>query len=196
MGDRVQRSYLFDAVKRVDLRVFIEREAGAKFEQKSSNNWAAICPMHRDSQPSFSVTRHHDGIWVYHCFGCQSGGTIIDFCKEYFDLVTTNEALVMAAEKEGIKCDESLIIKATKEAKVQSDRKYDINLAHFVASSNCRKLLRQAEGDEKVVSWVANAYKKMNAMLDDERTSPADISKIGDGAMRMIGALHEINRGS
>ena len=99
----------------------------------------------------------------------------------------------MAATKEGIKCDESLIIKANRDAKVQTNRKNDIDIAHFVASSICRTFLRQANSDEKVLSWVAKTYQKMNKMLDNENVMPAEIAKVGAETMRMITAFQEGN---
>jgi hypothetical protein len=35
------------------------------------------CPLHADSKPSFTATRK-DGVWLWHCFPCAKGGTIID----------------------------------------------------------------------------------------------------------------------
>jgi DNA primase len=188
---RGSRAYLYDAVKRGDLKAFIERESGVKFEGKGGDNWVSICPFHREAKPSFSVTKNSDGIWVYNCFGCQSHGTVIDYCKERFDLVSNEDALLMAAEKEGIKCDESMIIKASRDAKVQTDKKHEIDMAHYATSGICRRLLRMAEGNEAVTAWVMEAYKELNRLMDDEKTTTSDIARVGNGAMRMIAELQE-----
>jgi hypothetical protein len=181
--------YLYDAVKHVDLRAFVAREAGANFEQKAHDNWVSICPLHRDSKPSFSVTRNHNGIWVCHCFGCQFGGTIIDFAKELLGLSTAKEAAIAVAEREGIKFDESLIVKAMNEAKIQTDMKHDLDMAHFNASLVCRKLLQLAGNDEQVMIWVAKAYQRMNKLLDDETVSPSRMAAVGREAWQKLSQL-------
>ena len=179
--DKQQTSYLMDAVKRIDLKMFIERESGASLAPKGRNNWMGICPIHKDSDPSFSVSRSSSGTWWYNCFGCQSKGTIIDFCIDRFDLCNAWDATVFIANKEGIKCDSSLILKAAQEAKIQTDRQYEIDIAHFVASENCRLLLKECRGEEKTMLWVARSYAMMNKMLDDgtatARTDTAEPSR-------------------
>jgi hypothetical protein len=35
------------------------------------------CPLHADSKPSFTATQKN-GVWLWHCFPCAKGGTIID----------------------------------------------------------------------------------------------------------------------
>ena len=43
------------------------------------------CPFHDDNTPSLHVNKK-DGIWVWHCFGCDAGGTVIDFIMKYDSL--------------------------------------------------------------------------------------------------------------
>ncbi len=186
-----QKFYLYDAVKKIDLKAFVERESGARLENKGKNSWVGICPFHKDSEPSFFVTQYHNGVWVYKCFGCQSKGTIIDYCVEKFDLSSPHEAVVLIAEKEGIKCDESLIIKTLKEAKIQIDKKNELDIAHYVASCVCRKILRQFKDNQYVTSWVAKSYDKMNKILDNEKSLPLEFSKISNEGMRMVTHLHD-----
>lgn len=194
MRSKSQTSYLMDAVKKIDLKAFVEREAGATFAQKGHNKWMGVCPLHGDSNPSFSITLLNDGAWVYKCFGCLSSGTIIDFCMERFSLSSPWEAAMFAAEKEGVKCDSSMIVKASKEAKIQTDRQYETDLAHFVASEYCRMLLRSCGGDEETMTWVARTYSSMNHMLDDGTASAASFDPIrveASNRMSKIGAKVE-----
>lgn len=194
MGTHLQitnLNYLYMAVKKLDLKAFIERETGANFEQKNANNWVAICPLHQDSKPSFSVTRCDNGIWIYQCFGCNSAGTIIDFCKDKFDISTPNEAVMLIADKENIKFDESLIIQASRDAKVVTDRQYNLDLAHYLASANCRRLLRIANGNQDIMSWVAVVFRKMNKMLDDKKTTPAMMSELGTDVVQKINMIQD-----
>lgn len=189
MRTKSQNSYLMESVKKLDLKAFVEREAGVTFGQKGHNKWMGVCPLHGDSNPSFSITMMPSGAWVYKCFGCLSSGTIIDFCMERFSLSSPWEAAMFAAEKEGVKCDSSIIIKAAKEAKIQTDQQYDTDLAHFVASQYCRMLLRACNGDEVTMSWVARAYAMMNKMMDDGIASPATFEPIRVEASNRITAI-------
>src|ERR1035437_2721450 len=131
-------SYLFEAVKRRDLRSFIEREGRVTFEPRGTDQWVCVCPMHGDNDPSFTVTKMENGVWVYHCFGCNAVGTIVDFCMWKYDMASSYEAAIFAAEKEGLKFDTSLVIQAMQDAKVEIDEKRVTDAAHFVASEYCR----------------------------------------------------------
>lgn len=168
---RNQASYLFDVVKRtIDLKGFVERECGSTLAADGQNRWKSICPLHKDSKASFSVRLKESGIWVYNCFGCNSGGTIVDFCMVLHSIPTSYEAAVFAAQKEGIKCDENLISMAIREANVREDEQRETDIAHFIACQNCRRLLRTCKGDEEMFAWVALTYKAMNKLLDDPKT--------------------------
>jgi len=187
---RSQSAYLIDVVKRmIDLKGFIEREAGTTFLAAGRNQWKSTCPLHKDGNPSFSVTLEDDGVWVYHCFGCNSGGTIIDFCMELHCIPNAQGAAVFAAKKEGIKCDEHLISVAMKEARVKTDEQHETDLAHFVTCDNCRRLLRACEGDEETMAWVASAYKEMDKLLDNPATVKVSFEPFQSESSRRLAEL-------
>lgn len=48
-------------------------------EKKAGGIWI-VCPFHEDSAPSLSFNQER-GIW--HCFGCNAGGTYLDFIYLY-----------------------------------------------------------------------------------------------------------------
>ena len=48
-----------------------------------------LCPFHDERSPSFHVTPAKG---LYHCFGCQAGGDVIDFVMKT-DMVTFAEAV-------------------------------------------------------------------------------------------------------
>ena len=50
-------------------------------EVKNQNK--AICPLHREKSPSFTV---YPGSNTWHCFGCGAGGSAIDFVMAYCGL--------------------------------------------------------------------------------------------------------------
>lgn len=185
-----QSAYLMDLVKKtIDLKVFVEREGLTTLRQEGRSCWKGKCPLHKDSDPSFGVYKMDDGVWVYHCFGCSSGGTIIDFCMELKGILNAYEAVVFIAKLEGLKCDSSLIVKASKEAQIRTDEQNNTNLAHFVASENCRRLLRLKPGDEQIMRWAAKSFSAMNKLLDDPTTRAESFRPFREEACRKMSEI-------
>jgi hypothetical protein len=175
-------AFLLDIIKKtIDLKVFIEREGPTTLRPEGTNAWNGLCPLHKDGDPSFWVRRKDDGLWIYHCFGCNSGGTIVDFCLERYGLLNVYEAALFAAEKEGVKCDATLIAKAIQEAKVQTDAQKEMNLAHFVACESCRRLIRMVPDDETML-WAAKTFVKMNKLINDPNTKAEAFNNIREEA--------------
>src|SRR4051812_5229196 len=48
--------------------------------KKSGANFQAPCPFHKEKTPSFNVNPH---LQIFKCFGCQKGGNVFTFVKEY-----------------------------------------------------------------------------------------------------------------
>lgn len=57
-----------------------------------------LCPFHDERSPSFHVTPAKG---LYHCFGCQAGGDVIDFVMKT-DMVTFSEAVEKLAARYGV----------------------------------------------------------------------------------------------
>ena len=55
----------------------------------------ALCPLHREKSPSFTIYPNHNS---WYCFGCETGGTVIDFVMAYYGLVTFEAALRLDAD--------------------------------------------------------------------------------------------------
>ena len=68
----------------------------------SGRNFKACCPFHHEKTPSFVVSPDKQ---IYHCFGCNSGGNIFSFLKEY-EKIDFIDAVKMLAEKTGVKLPE------------------------------------------------------------------------------------------
>lgn len=68
-----------------------------KFKSRSLRaSRTVICPVHDDNDPSFGLMRHRHlpGVMLYHCFGCNSTGTIIRLhqrIREKYDGIKLNE---------------------------------------------------------------------------------------------------------
>ena len=68
----------------------------------AGRNFKACCPFHHEKTPSFTVSPDKQ---IYHCFGCNSGGNVFNFLKEY-EKIDFIDAVKMLAEKTGVKLPE------------------------------------------------------------------------------------------
>jgi len=156
-------------VKSTDLPEFIETEASVTLRWGRGGVSAVCeCPMpdHSESKPSFHINLLHNDVWVFHCFGCQAKGTIIQFCREYFGLRNNTESIHYLCKYYKIKNVEDLVVEGIKNVSKRVDLERQIENANILSSNQCRMLLRK---DFKTHSkWVANAYKRLNKALDDQ----------------------------
>ena len=56
------------------------------------------CPFHEDNDPSLNLN-HKDGIWLFNCFGCGAGGTVIDFIMKFENKDFKSAVLSVAGEE-------------------------------------------------------------------------------------------------
>ncbi len=68
----------------------------------AGRNFKAPCPFHHEKTPSFIVSPDKQ---IYHCFGCNSGGNVFNFIKEY-EKIDFIDAVKMLAVKTGVKLPE------------------------------------------------------------------------------------------
>jgi hypothetical protein len=54
---------------------------GVKLEI-NGQEFLGCCPFHSETTPSFSLFRgKSDGVWRFHCFGCEARGDVVDFVQ-------------------------------------------------------------------------------------------------------------------
>lgn len=66
--------------------------------KRAGANFVALCPFHREKSPSFNVNPHRQ---IFHCFGCQKGGDVFTFVRDYENL-TFVDAVRRLAERVNI----------------------------------------------------------------------------------------------
>jgi len=160
-------SYHFEYVKKnVDLSEFLETEVGCTLRWSEPNVSAnCVCPLHGDTDPSFHLNFRDEGLWVYHCFGCEAKGTIIDLVKEYYALPTAAASVIWIFQKFGWANDEDLIIDSLKGIQKKINIQKKMECANIVTSNQCRMLLRKDYG--RYSKWVGESYRRMNKALDE-----------------------------
>ena len=72
--------------------------------KRNGSDYVGLCPFHREKTPSFHISSDKQ---LYYCFGCGSGGNIIDFVMkiENLDFVDTIKFL---AERAGVTLEEEV----------------------------------------------------------------------------------------
>jgi DNA primase len=69
--------------------------------KKAGRNYMGLCPFHAEKTPSFTVSEDKG---IFHCFGCQTGGSVFQFLMQY-DHLTFPEAVERVAKRYGITID-------------------------------------------------------------------------------------------
>ena len=106
--------------------------------KKAGRNHMGLCPFHGEKTPSFTVSEEKG---IYHCFGCQAGGSVFHFLMQY-DHLTFPEAVERVAKRYGI------VIERTGQSAVGTagdrERLYRIN--ERAAAHYQKVLFRHPEG--------------------------------------------------
>lgn len=66
--------------------------------KQKGRHWVGLCPFHNEKTPSFAV---NEGKNLYHCFGCEAGGDVIQFIQD-IDSLDFREAILSLADRHGI----------------------------------------------------------------------------------------------
>ena len=79
---------LFEAVK----QSVTTRQAAERYGIKVNKNGMAVCPFHKDRNPSMKVDRR------FYCFGCGATGDVIDFTSRLHGISAKEAALLLAQD--------------------------------------------------------------------------------------------------
>lgn len=172
--DLSQLRYLTEhIVKSISLPDFIESEAGVDIQWSVPERSAkCCCPLHEEKEPSFHINLL-DEIWTFHCFGCSTSGTIVNFCKEFHSLRNKLEAIYYICQKYKIENVSDLILEGIKKVGVKIDEQRLLENANILVSNQCRMLLRRNYDVHK--KWVSEAYKRLNIALKNGDQKQVDL---------------------
>jgi DNA primase len=73
--------------------------------KKAGRNYMGLCPFHGEKTPSFTVSEDKG---IFHCFGCQTGGSVFHFLMKY-DQLSFPEAVERVAKRYGITIERSAL---------------------------------------------------------------------------------------
>ena len=154
-------------VQMVDLPAFVEQETGNTVKYSGTGSAKCLCPLHGDTDASFSMVLHDDG-WGFHCFGCQESGTVVEFYKEYYGVDNSHTAIELICEKMGLNDEAEIVRTAIEEiASGELDIGKRIVDMHKAASYQCQSLIRMDKNSANV-EWVNEAYREMNKAIQSE----------------------------
>ena len=71
--------------------------------QSRGRRLVGLCPFHTEKTPSFTVTPERN---LFYCFGCQKGGSMLDFVME-LEKLSFPEAFRLLAERAGMQVEET-----------------------------------------------------------------------------------------
>lgn len=93
--------------------------------KKENGGWTGKCPLHTENTGSFKLSLK-DNKWLFKCFGCNDGGSIIDLVQK-MDGCSTGEAVKKIREKLGI----IKSVDSTFKPLAEPDKKVTVTLEQF-----------------------------------------------------------------
>jgi CHC2 zinc finger/DnaB-like helicase C terminal domain/Toprim-like len=125
-------------------------------EQRGAE-WWGLCPFHEEDTPSFSL-RTEDGIWLFHCFGCQKNGNVIQFVQW----------------KDGISFDEAC-------SKVESEIKWN------KGKKNVEQVFSPLKKDEAAITFPLARIAEAESALANSQAGLAWLSSRGISLATAVG---------
>ncbi len=148
-----------------DMPTFMEQNLGIRLIKVIEGKYKCKCPFpfHKDKQPSFSID-YKDGGWLWYCYGCGTGGSIINFVQKYYGM-DYEEAIEKVCTVSGIKTDISSFLSAMGSSSDISGEQREFDELHIRLCIKCKNFLRDFPSVKENVKWVKEVYNKVNSIL-------------------------------
>jgi DNA primase len=197
------RSAIDEILSKIDIVDLISENVVLK---KSGKNYLGLCPFHQEKSPSFNVNSEKQ---IFRCFGCNVGGNIFEFYKNFHSL-TFKEALKELAHRAGVTLTHQF--QPTEETTKKDELKstiyniyktsmefYRWNLAHKQYGEIARGYLKgrnlAAEMIEKFqIGFAQNSWDSLNIYLQKKGFSPDEIKESGLIKERTDGGFYDCFR--
>jgi DNA primase len=116
--------------------------------RRAGTEFRALCPFHQEKTPSFYVSPDKQ---TFYCFGCQRGGSVIQFVQEY-EHIDFPEAVRRLATRAGIAIQQEEF--SAEEEQKQTLRKRLLRL-HFEAADWFHRTLLRTRAAEPARSYLS-----------------------------------------
>jgi len=114
--------------------------------KKAGRNYMGLCPFHTEKTPSFTVNEEKG---IFHCFGCQTGGSVFQFLMQ-LDQLTFPEAVERVAKRYGISIERAEGSRIRQESG-ERDLLYRINER---AADNYHRILVERPEGKKALDYL------------------------------------------
>jgi DNA primase len=114
--------------------------------KKAGRNYMGLCPFHAEKTPSFTVS---DDKGIFHCFGCQTGGSVFQFLMQY-DHLTFPEAVERLAKRYEITIDRA----ERSGMPDESGERESLYYINQTAAANYQKILFSHPEGEKALDYL------------------------------------------
>ncbi len=120
MAERIPEQLIQDIIAANDIVSLVGQYVQLR---RSGSSYVGLCPFHKEKTPSFHVTPDRQ---LYYCFGCGTGGNIVEFVKniEHLDFV---ESIRFLADRAGIRIDSLSFSEADQKRYEQKQRYLQMN---------------------------------------------------------------------
>jgi DNA primase len=114
--------------------------------KKAGRNHIGLCPFHAEKTASFTVSEEKG---IYHCFGCQAGGSVFHFLMQY-DHLTFPESVERIAKRYGIEVERSQDSRASREL----GERENLYLINERVAANYQKILFTHPEGKKALDYL------------------------------------------
>jgi DNA primase len=156
--------------------------------KKAGRNYMGLCPFHGEKTPSFTVSEEKG---IFHCFGCQTGGSVFNFLMKY-DNLSFPEAVERVAKRYGIAIEKTDVRRlgdtGEKESLYRINEKAAANYHRILfaqpAGKKALEYLRSRRVDEAVskrfmLGFAPHAGSGLLQMIQNEKIPVADVLRLG-----------------
>lgn len=163
------------------------KNAGGRFK--------ALCPFHKEKTPSFTISPDRQ---IFHCFGCDAGGDVIQFVQEY-EKVDFMVALQMLADRVGMELH-------FEDGDGKTSNKRELFKIHEGVAQLYHRILLEHEGGAAGREYLASRNLKPETVVDfqigfapdrfDALEKWAGQQKVSLELMEQAGVMARSERGS
>lgn len=169
--------------------------------KKAGVNYRALCPFHSEKKASFFVSPTRQ---IWHCFGCQKGGSIFNFVME-IEGVEFGDALRILAQRAGVELKRE-------DPKLRTERQRTYEICQFTTKffqkqlAESKKglevknyLLKRAINKESIEKWklgyAPDTWRGLSDFLVSQGYKREEIEKAGLAIRNQKGDFYDRFRG-